>query len=330
MIKNTYNNSRWLEILKYGKYAPTPHNTQWYYLHVINQNKALVGIDSSISIPYTDPDDQFRFTGLGVFVAHLEYAAKAAGYSVRSTFHVNDSTFPVEVQITNTIKPDPLLAKTILQRRTSRLPYQKKKISDNALIELLKLSTKENLLHISSDKLLVSAVINLNNKILIDELRDKGLGDELSHWIRYTNHAQAQHQNGFTPDTLAVSGWKIWLILRFRWVVKISFMRQWLTRQYIKQNITGTVGWIYSSFATKQDQYYAGRFMMDLWIRVTELGFYMQPYGSIITNLSARKQFLKAAGQSEAYGKMVWLAFRVGVSDVPAASPRKPIEEYLR
>jgi len=110
----------------------------------------------------------------------------------------------------------------------------------------------------------------------------------------------------------------------------IGPFKKWLTSQYLKQNMTATVGWLYGPLATRQNQYDAGRYMMDVWIKVTELGYYMQPYGSIITNNEARSSFLADINQHEENGNMVWLAFRIGSSAKPAQSLRKSKQEYIR
>src|SRR3954463_2963243 len=85
----------WRSILELGPLAPTPHNTQWYFLRVADSRTAHVCIDESIAIPFTDPRDQFRFRGLGVFTRHLEVAARAAGYEVQTTSGDIDASGPV-------------------------------------------------------------------------------------------------------------------------------------------------------------------------------------------------------------------------------------------
>lgn len=323
-----YNN--WLAILEFGLYAPTPHNTQWYFIHPLDATTAKVAIDSSIKLPYTDPDDQFCFTGLGVFVRHLELAAEAAGFVLTADFSEQDEHYPVTVRIMSQQAPNHNLADLIKQRRTSRLAYQNEKISDEAIQSLTKLSDTVNFVHISTEKNIVNAVLNLNNEVLLNDLNDKGVGDELDNWIRYTKSSRRKYPSGFTPDTLVAPAWKIWLVFRFRHLMRIGIMKKWLTKQYFKQNMTGSVGWIYGPLKTRKNQYEAGRFMMDVWMKVTEYGYYMQPYGSIITNHEARNLFLQDTHQTEKDGNMVWLAFRVGISKKPARSPRKSVEEYIK
>ena len=67
-------------------------------------------IDESIAIPFTDPNDQFRYTGLGVFARHLELAASAAGFELQTTFDELDGTGPVLARIVGRRAPDGALA----------------------------------------------------------------------------------------------------------------------------------------------------------------------------------------------------------------------------
>jgi hypothetical protein len=76
----------WRSILELGRLAPTPHNTQWYLVRVVDSRTAHVCTNESIAIPFTDPNDQFRYTGLGAFTRHLEAAARAAGFELHTTF----------------------------------------------------------------------------------------------------------------------------------------------------------------------------------------------------------------------------------------------------
>ena len=123
----------WPSILELGRLAPTPHNTQWYFLRVIDSETARVCIDESIAIPFTDPNDQFRYTGLGVFARHLELAASAAGFELQTTFDELDGTGPVVARIVGHRAPDGALAARLRSRQTSRFAYRAEPVSDAAI-----------------------------------------------------------------------------------------------------------------------------------------------------------------------------------------------------
>jgi len=194
----------WRSILELGRLAPTPHNTQWYRLHVVDSRTAHVCIDESIAIPSTDPHDQFRYVGLGVFTRHLEMAACAAGFELHTTFDDLGAPGPVLARVVGRRPVDEALAVVLRRRRTSRFAYGDEPVSAAAIRAVQALSERRttlaiSTLAISTDPGIVRAVLELNNEILLDDLRDKGTSRELDSWIRYTERSRRRHQNGFTP-----------------------------------------------------------------------------------------------------------------------------------
>jgi hypothetical protein len=322
--------SAWALILELARLAPTPHNTQWYFIRVLDGQSANVCIDETISIPFTDPNDQFRYLGLGVFARHLELAARAAGFEVQTTFDELNQTRPVAARIVGRRAPDDALSEQLHTRRTSRLAYGSVPVSDRAISAVQAIGDKRTSVTMTTDPQIVRTVLELNNELLLADLEDEGTSRELDHWIRYTKRSRQRFRSGFTPASLATPVWKIWLVFRLRTLLRFGVVRRWLTNQYLAQNRAATVGWIYGPLATRRDQYEAGRTLMDAWITLTEHGYYLQPYGSIITDDAARGRLLRVIGIDEAPGDLVWMVFRAGTSSPPPQSLRKPIEEYLR
>jgi hypothetical protein len=320
----------WRSILELGRLAPTPHNTQWYFVHAVDSGTARVCIDESIAIPFTDPNDQFRYTGLGVFSRHLEMAARAAGFELLTTFDDLDAPGPVVARIVGRRPADEALSRLLRKRRTSRFAYGDEPVSAAAIRAVQTITDGRNTVAITTDPRLVQAVLELNNEILLTDLQDKGTSRELDSWIRYTDRSRRRHQNGFTPASLATPAWKIWLVFRLRSLLRFAVVRRRLTTQYLAQNRAASVGWISGPLTTHHDQFRAGRTLMDAWITLTEHGYYLQPYGSIITDDAARARLLRTIGVDEAPDELVWMIFRAGTSSPPPRSLRKPVEEYLR
>jgi hypothetical protein len=320
----------WSSILDLGRLAPTPHNTQWYFVRVIDSQTARVCIDDSIAIPFTDPNDQFRYTGLGVFTRHLELAASAAGFQLETTFDELDGTGPVVARIVERRAPDGALAARLRRRRTSRFAYGAEPVSEGAISAVQAVGDRRTSLTMTTEPRIVTAVLELNNEILLADLEHEGTSRELDHWIRYTKRSRRRFRSGFTPASLAAPAWKIWLVFRLRSLLRFGVVRRWLTNGYLAQNRAASVGWIYGPLATCGDQFQAGRILMDAWITLTEHGYYLQPYGSIITDEAARARLLREIGFDEAPGEIVWMIFRAGTSSPPPQSLRRPIEEFLR
>jgi hypothetical protein len=289
-----------------------------------------VCIDEAIAIPFTDPNDQFRYTGLGVFCRHLELAAQASGFDLHTTFDDAESACRVVARIVARGAVDEGLAELLRTRRTSRFAYGSEPVSAAARDAVQALSDSRATLSMSTDPDVVQAVLELNNEILLEDLRDTGTSRELDSWIRYTARSRRRHRNGFTPASLATPAWKIWLVFRLRSLLSIAVVRRLLTTQYLAQNRAATVGWISGPLRTHDDQYRAGSILMDAWMTLTEHGYYLQPYGSIITDDAARARLLRTLGVAEAPGELVWMIFRAGSSSPPPQSLRKPVGEYLQ
>jgi hypothetical protein len=320
----------WRSILQLGRLAPTPHNTQWYFVRVVDSRTAQVCINESIAIPFTDPHDQFRYTGLGVFTRHLEAAARAAGFDLHTSFDDLDPCGPVVARIVGRRPADAALAVLLGTRRTSRFGYGDDPVSGAAIEAVQAITDRRFTVTMTTDRGIVLAVLELNNQMLLADLQDKGTSRELDSWIRYTKRSRRRHQNGITPASLATPAWKIWVVFRLRCLLRFAVVRRWLTRQYLSQNRAGTVGWICGPLATRHDQFQVGRALMDAWITLTQHGYYLQPYGSIITDDGARARLLRIIGVDQAPGELLWMIFRAGTSPPPPRSLRKPVEEYLR
>jgi hypothetical protein len=179
----------WRSILELGRLAPTPHNTQWYLLRVVDSRTAPVCINESIAIPCTDPHDQFRYTGLGVFTRHLEAAARAAGFELNTTFDDLDPSGPVVARIVGRRPADEALSVRLRTRQTSRFAYGDDPVSAAAIEAVQAITDRRSTLTMTTDPGTVLAVLELNNEMLLADLQDKGTSRELDSWIRYTKRS---------------------------------------------------------------------------------------------------------------------------------------------
>jgi hypothetical protein len=65
-----------------------------------------------------------------------------------------------------------------------------------------------------------------------------------------------------------------------------------------------------------------------MWLKATEHGLVLHPYGSVITNPSAHARLVERI-DSEKPGEETWLLFRIGYSKTPPRSARLPLSEVL-
>ena len=212
----------WASILELGRLAPTPHNTQWYFVRVIDRQTARVCIDESIAIPFTDPNDQFRYTGLGVFARHLELAASAVGFELQTTFDERDGSGPVVARIVGRRAPDASAGGAAAQRARPVGSPTAPSLSATARSSAVEaLGDRRTSLTMTTDPRIVTAVLELNNELLLADLEDEGTSRELDRWIRYTKRSRRRFRSGFTPASLATPAWKIWLVFRLRSLLRV-------------------------------------------------------------------------------------------------------------
>jgi len=67
---------------------------------------------------------------------------------------------------------------------------------------------------------------------------------------------------------------------------------------------------------------------MRIWLELTEAGVYLHPFGSVITNERAHREFCELVGEAERAG-MAWMLFRLGYSREPPRAYRQPLSEMV-
>ncbi len=92
------------------------------------------------------------------------------------------------------------------------------------------------------------------------------------------------------------------------------------------------VFYMLAPFKTEQDSFNVGVEIMKLWIKIASEHEYIHPFGTIMSNHDAHKDFAKLAGitdESRENGYLVFI-FRLGISDPPVPSLRIPHDKHLR
>ncbi len=91
---------------------------------------------------------------------------------------------------------------------------------------------------------------------------------------------------------------------------------------------TASVAWLQGPFATRADWVQAGTLMQRLWLEMTRHGVYLHPFGSVVTNPSAHRQFLDKIGHRPTDAPP-WLLVRLGYSTEPPRSLRLDLNDIF-
>jgi hypothetical protein len=322
----------WRELVDDARRAPSPHNTQAWLVEVEDETRAVLAYRPERLLPVEDPTGEFLTCGMGIFVEALRIAAAARGLALS-----DELLGPCRTAATGptplarlTLEPgshDTDAREMLLRRRTSRLPYDGRRVPEHALAELADAAGAfRHAARFSSDPAFVRWVVELNAATLFYDLAEDDRRAEIRHWTRTSGREAKRAGDGFSPRCMGFPGALIWLFFDHHRVIRP--VEPALRRVYLRQmRGTATVGWLAGPWATPQDWYDAGRMLLRFWLAATAHGLVLQPFGSVITNPTA---YARLDERIEPQDDPVWLLLRIGYSAEPPRSERLPVEAVLR
>lgn len=333
----------WHAIAKYAQRCPSPHNTQPFRLRVTDAEHADLVFLPRRGLPTADPLGRFTWLTAGIFAEICAIAAHGIGLDLavywdhRPMYPGGDTETPQIVARLVLAAPsapiDDLDPKLILDRQTSRLPYDGTAVPSTIITELR--AEAERLGHrfeTRSDRDAIKWVVELNKQALFHDLDDDSLRSELVNWLRFDAREEDLMRDGLSARCLTFNGpllrsfflqHRFWTLPGVRNVVGAVYGA---TMKGI-----GTIGWLRGRYVDSADWVAAGKVMIRLWLTLTNAGHYWHPYGSVITSEDARRNMIKYLNLPEEKGEedMVWLLLRLGTSPLPPISHRLPMADIL-
>ena len=211
----------WTELIEVARWAPSPHNIQTWKVRPRSESEADLLYDPERTLPATDPGGAFTKVGLGTFAEMLAVAAATTGRRLEvewDAFEL-DSRAPAPARVASLRLTDggsdDLDAALIGRRRTSRLPYDGRPVSEELLRELERLCAGfGHRFTSSSEPELVDWMLELNRDTLFYDLADARARSEIGSWLRFSERAAAAKRDGFSPRCLGFPGWLLFLFFR--------------------------------------------------------------------------------------------------------------------
>ena len=327
----------WPELIDLARWAPSPHNIQPWRLRPRSETEAELLYAPDRLLPDTDPAGRFSAVGLGVFIETLAVAAHARSLDV-DTELVSDRLEPTDSEPRTWARlrlvpydgPRDLDPQVILDRRTSRLPYDGRPVAEDVLAEISAVAASfGHQLETSSDQTFVDWVLGLNRETLFEDLLEPKARREVGSWLRFSEREAATHRDGFSPSALGFPGRLLHAYFRLAPVFELPGLRHAIRALYFRtMRGTRTIAWFTGPFDRQEDWLAAGRMLGRAWLVLTARGVYLHPFGSIITNARANAA-LQARIAASAPGRMTWLIARLGYSAVPPRSHRLETRELL-
>lgn len=290
-----------------------------------------------------DPSGRFTWLTGGIFVEICSIAAHALGFELDVSFDYapmyagGDTETPQVIAqlrlIESQTKVDDLDAKLILERQTSRLPYDGS-VCGPEVINALQAEARKfsHSFETRIDQQAIDWVIELNKQALFHDMDDDNIRTELTKWLRFSSREEDLLRDGLSARCMIFSGVLLRSFFMNHWFWTLPVVRDVVGKVYgSTMKGIGTIGWLRGRYVTNRDWVDAGKVMIRLWLILTKHGYYWHPYGSVITSENARQNMIQYLNlPDEAQGEnMVWLLLRLGRSAAPPRSHRLPFEEIV-
>jgi hypothetical protein len=321
----------WRNGVAFARWSPSAHNVQPWRLRVISKEKAEVYYDPRRLLPTTDPTSAFTVISLTIFVEYLAIALQAQGFEATIRYEERALDYsavrPVRfatMQLTPSNRAAEFDPNLIVARRTSRLSYDGNAVDAETLDAVAKIAAREgHVMTSSADPETVKWVLELNKLTMFGDLDDAATRTELRRWIRTSDADAAAHPDGLWSNCLRVPGRLLKGFFDEHQKYVNGWRRAWCERLLMRgMRGTRTVAWWSGPFESPADWIRCGRVLGRSWLELTRRGVQVHPFGSVITNAAAYKQFSSRVGSS-ASGRG-WLLVRMGRSGRPPRSYRVP------
>ncbi len=324
----------WKSILTYAHRYPSPHNSQPIKVRVEGDTLHLF-YDLARGLPAEPYGIPFGSVCAGVFIESVTIAAHSLHLDVveRLDYTPMDFQAPSSLHrlgelrlVPNADAMEDLDPELMLSRRTSRLPYEKRTVPEDVLREASEEAARAgHVLRAVTDPGLVKDVVAINQRTLFYDLENPAVRREIQGYLRYSEREAVAKADGLSARCLAMPGALMRLVMGNYWLWQMPMLSTVMRRVYLSSmRGVAQVAWLKGPFAGERDYINAGRMLLRMWLVFTKHGVYLHPFGSVITNPRAHQELVKLVGEQED-GDMVWLLFRLGYSEQPALSHRRPL-----
>ena len=320
---------------------PSPHNGQPMVLDRESEGTYTVLFQTDRGLTATEISYLFSFVTIGVFFEYAQACAAALGHEItiehtlptvdqmgHSSSELVCGTITV---VWNERAPDEILKKALQFRQTSRKIYTAG-LSETEKAKLHGLTTSGQELRFVEQSV-AHQVIWLNQRAVFDDMFDPPVRKELSKWLRTSRREKLQHKDGLSYDCMELNGTALRFILRHYQVLHWPIISTMLKQYYLRtMSDSSTVGYMITPFAREQDAYDIGQTIIRIWLTLSQQGSYLHPFGTIVSNDQAHKDFTRLAGLSAEDRKShyVTFIFRAGYSETPARSERLGLGHLVR
>jgi hypothetical protein len=337
MNNQTQNSADLFELA--NKY-PSPHNGQPIEIHQLDDNHFEAFFQKDRGLQAAEVSFLFSYVTMGVFLHHLSLCASAYGHEL--TYELNlpkvdtlkgdgSARFATITISWNTTTPDEALHRTILFRQTSRKKYYQG-IDEQLSRQTIEIAKNAKMQLVRMDRQGTHQAIWLNQRAVFDDMFDDAVRHELDYWLRYSQQEKETKKDGLAYDCMELNGRAMKFIVKHHKILRLPGLSAILKRYYLRtMSDNSDAFYLLTPFSTEQEAFDVGTAVMKIWAAIASKGYYLHPFGTIMSNDAAHNDFLKLIHLEHEDRHKNFLAFiyRAGKSEPPHTSVRIPVAEHL-
>ncbi|MGW8321940.1 MAG: Acg family FMN-binding oxidoreductase [Thermodesulfobacteriota bacterium] len=318
-------------ILHYASLAPSGHNTQPWYVRVIDDRKIIIGADPERRLPAVDPNNREAMLSLGAFVENLSLAAGDMGYEAH-----------IEVKASNPFEQEIL---DVTLQKAKPVPYPLERMT-------LRMTAKHGYRSVDLEKDDVDALADpLGGRLFyfppgseharciqegtveafrVQTDRDEAQ-QELVKWLRLSHKAAEKHRDGLTTEGMEIRGLKGWYVRNL--TSPEDFMKASMRKRSVEETarLVGQGGGWFVMTSTGEsvaDLIEVGRGFERMALLARERGVAVHPMTQILEEEIGRREI----ASSHDAGMLPQFVLRVGYLDKypDPVSPRRPVSWFLK
>ena len=336
-----------IKAIAYGVTAPSPHNSQSWYLDTLSSTEMLLYVKHVL--PETDPPARQIHMGAGCFIELVSVGMSKEGYETKVdyfphgyyTVSANKLAERAVAKISfvkNSIIKKDILYDYIYQRGTNRKPYSGDMIRNSEFedIKTLMGNSYSELIFFTGESQM-RPYLNIFSKAMEIETRTKATNEETRKMFRFSEDELVDKKDGISLQQMGYEGFILKVAIKsmnegdsVTWHSDKTFKA---TMKGINKGIESSKGLIFfkTKTNTKLDWVKSGRDYARFNIAIAKLGIATHPYNQVI------QEYMEMNDLQDGFENLIntendekiQMIVRIGRAEPSYKSWRKNIEDYI-
>ncbi|WP_170474491.1 Acg family FMN-binding oxidoreductase [Ruegeria arenilitoris] len=312
--------------LSYAILAPNPHNRQPWLIELIDEDRARIHRDTERELPETDPNHRQLYIGLGAFLETMVLAASAQGFNAKLTLLPEGDEGPVaDASFEAGAKADPLAAH-ILNRHSNKEPYSDRRLQPSEA------SALNDYASLVLDEAKVARIRELTKRAFEIEVKTPRTLKESVDLMRIGKAEINSNPDGIELRDPMLEALRLTGLLGQDTLMNIDHPgnKAQLRDYYAMLDATPHYAVITTRTNNRRDQLDAGRQLMRLYLKTTEMGVGVHPVSQALQEYPEMAgEYALAHELLAPQGHTVQMLLRLGYGPEPIPTPRWPLETRL-